>query len=214
MPSSAVITENNLERRISISTHFPTKPLEEETDNSRDPRYRLHLTFINLGEIRRPECYLDIYKSELDFSIRNFILMSIVHNPNFIPDNIDNSSISGDKYTRLLDRMHDLQVKNNGYASEREQLTDLKLKLSTNKKLIAYYNPPLYSNIEPFQFTNNSIISYLKDNNVNISDDFNNLRQVKQSSLMKENNLKMYSIVFMYEYPFGETGFGQKLNDV
>ena len=207
------IIKNNLERKVIISSQIPTIPFEETKDNSRDPIYKLHLNFINLGEFRKPTCILNIFSSELDFTIKNFILMSIVYNQNFIPTTYD-KNICNNKYDRLLNRMQEILVGLNGYSSEREQLTDLKLKLSTDKKLLVYYNPALYSNIKPFQFSKDSINNYLIDNHVNLEDNFNNLRQVNKLSQFKEIKIKMYSLVFMYEFYFGETSFGQKLNDV
>ena len=159
MPSSSVITENNLERRISIG--YETPPPVNYSDEGDDRDREFYLGLIYCPKEKRDSLFnichisMQVFPSEIEYSLNDFFLMSIVHNPNFVSDFTLNDTEEEIKDMEVGEARKYLEVKrkkiekdygkdsynimevfyskislDSGYKSQAEQATEMKEVLS------------------------------------------------------------------------------------
>lgn len=172
---TAIITDNNLERRIELGFNLPPV-LTDNWDGDgweEDRDYYIFLKMTRKGFIYAT-CNLEVFKNEFDFSLRDFLLMSVVHNPAFVQDNL--TKYDGENLENLeLEQLRDLREKHlskygrmqtgeenimgneilgaiedqiiskmKGYKTPREELEIIKHILSGQEKLVFLYDLNCY----------------------------------------------------------------------
>ena len=186
MTLSSVITENNLERKISIGYETPPIDYSDEGEGDSDKHYNLYLSLVHQNKVDRRHAMvsLEIYKNALESSMENFLLMAVAYNPNFVRDNIrceaneelENLSIEelikmqNERHKELLkgsnleeyldpgkyfDIISLLMTKHNGYASEKEELADIKSSVEKIKDYSFFYTQTFYKETDWSKYEGN-----------------------------------------------------------
>jgi len=234
-----VISQNNLERKISTGSIPPPIDQEENGGGRREEIYYLTLFYKDASKNGCACTGLELFKNELWIPFNAFLNMAIVYNPSFVSsdsdsefdsdnqklDSLSDEEIfklckeqrskpsSEDSGRKMLDYLGVYLSRISGYHSPKEELSAIKTVLASGENLIFYYNPRFYnpeSNGSNDFETNKA--EFLKRNAIDIQKPMSELFSRKSNHCYPKQGFYSLMLMLEKESDIGVTGFGQRLS--